>query len=193
MKRGAFIFLGLIMLLCSACNQASEYRLRVKRELSRNVKYDTLLLNVRFGMNKREFFAHCWELNKKGFIGEGVTNATVNYTFDRYGKEFSVDFYPKFHKGKVNELPVEYKYSAFAPWTPKYSIDTLLSEVLVIHKEEYGEDFMEIKSKDKGSAFTRIDGNRRITIHKNIYTNSVDVFYFDLLSDNNNTIVNDDN
>ena len=51
---------------------------------------------------------------------------------------------------------------------------------------------MEIKSKDKGSAFTRIDGNRRITIHKNIYTNSVDVFYFDLLSDNN-TIVNDDN
>ncbi len=192
MKRSDFIILGLIMLICTTCTQSSEYRLRVERELSRNVKYDTLLLNVRFGMNKREFFAHCWELNKKGFFGEGINNTTVNYTFERYGKEFSVDFYPKFHKGKINELPVEYKYSAFAPWNSKYSIDTLLSEVLVIHKEKYGEDFMEIKSKDKGSAFTRVDGNRRITIHKNIYTNSVDVFYFDLLSDNNK-IVNDGN
>lgn len=178
------VFAILIMGVYSSCKRTSKYHALVERELATNVRNDTLLMDLRFGMNKREFFAHCWELHKKGIFSEGATNTTVHYQFERFGKEYSVDFYPNFHEGKIVELPVEYKYTAFAPWNSKFSIDSLLTEVVNIQKEEYGVDFLEIRPKDKnkGTAYVRVDGNRRISIHKNIVTNAVEVRYFDLLS-----------
>lgn len=177
-----------------SCSGTNEYRSWVDKELATNVRQDTLLLDLRFGMNKREFFGHSWELHKKGIVSEGVGNTTVHYQIERFGKKYEVDFYPNFYEGKIVDLPVEYKYSAFAPWNPKFSLEPLLQEVLKMHEEKYGNDFMEIKSKDKdkGVAYVRVDGNRRISIYKNPNRNSVTVFYFDLLSTKNRNTVLDD-
>ncbi len=48
--------------------------------------------------------------------------------------------------------------------------------------EQYGEDYLEIKSKkqDNSKAYVWIDGNRRISVYKNISRNSVMALYVDL-------------
>ncbi len=173
--------------IITGCTGDSEYRSLVKRELGTNIRKDTLLMDLRFGMDKREFFGHCWELHKKGVIREGVANVTIYFSLERFGKKYDVNFYPNFYEGKIVDLPVIYSYSAFAPWNPEFSLDRLLQEVLEIHMEEYGDDFIEIRSKnnEKGVAYVRVDGNRRISIYKNINKNSVTVFYLDLLSEKN--------
>jgi hypothetical protein len=191
MRRTFILLFGLIILAHTGCTRSNEYHSLIERELATKVRNDTLLMDIRFGMKKRNFFAHCWELNKKGILAEGINNASVHFEFIRFDKEYEVDFYPIFYEGKIFELPVKYKYTAFAPWNPKYSTDTLLLEILNIHKEKYGNDFIEIRSKnqDIGTAYVRVDGNRRISIYKNIHTNSITVLYFDLLSKKKDSLI----
>ena len=167
------------------CTKASKYRSLVKRELETNIRYDTLLMDIRFGMNKREFFAHCWDLHKKGLVEEGSRNTSVKFGMERNGKSYDINFYPDFHDGKIISMPVEYSYNAFAPWNKKFSLDSLAIEVLQMLKETYGDGFLALDSndKDKGIAHVRVDGNRRISIYKDINKNHVVVYYFDLLSE----------
>ncbi len=181
MKGIVIVFLVIVL---TSCNDSGKYHKLVEQELASNIRNDTLLQDIRFGMNKREFFAHCWELNKKGVFKEGSGNATVFYEMEKNDKKFHVNFYPNFSEGKIIELPVEYTYPAFAPWNPKYSLDLLQKEIVDFYVEKYGPDYLEIKSKkaDNGVAYVWIDGNRRISIYKNISRNSVTALYFDLSS-----------
>ena len=178
------IVIVLIVSILTGCNDSSKYRKLVERELATNIRKDTLLQGIRFGMNKREFFAHCWELHKKGVFKEGVTNSTVFYEMEKNGKKYHVNFYPKFAEGKIVELPIEYTYPAFAPWNPKYSLDMLEKEIRELYKEEFGDDYLEIPSKNEenGTAYVWVDGNRRLSLYKNIMRNSVTALYFDLSS-----------
>jgi hypothetical protein len=159
----------------------------VKKELATNNRNDSLLQGIQFGMNRREFFAHCWELNKKGVLNAGAGSTTVFYEMKRENKNYYVNFYPKFSAGKIVELPVEYTYPAFAPWNPKYSLDLLKKEIFNIYKEEYGKDYLEIRSnnKENDTVYVWVNGNRRISLYKNITRNSVNVLFFDLTSKKN--------
>ena len=176
--------IGIVFLvtILAACNESSKYHKLVEQELATHISKDTLLHGIRFGMNKREFFAHCWELHKKGVFKEGVTNSTVFYEMEKNGKKYHVNFYPKFVEGKIVELPVEYTYPAFAPWNAKYSLDLLEKEIRALYKEEFGDDYLEIPSKNKenGTAYVWVNGNRRLSVYKNIMRNSVTALYFDL-------------
>ncbi len=178
------ITIGCLLIILAGCNDSDKYHKQVEQELATHVRNDTLLQGIRFGMNKREFFAHCWELHKKGVFKEGATNTTVFYEMEMNNKKYRVNFYPNFSDGKISELPVEYTYAAFAPWNSKYSLDLLQKEITDYYREEYGEGYLEIKSKkqDKGKAYVWIDGNRRISVYKNISRNSVMALYFDLTS-----------
>ncbi len=173
-----------VFIILAGCNDSDKYHKLVEQELATNVRNDTLLQGVRFGMNKREFFAHCWELHKQGVFKEGVANTTVFYEMKRNDKKYRVNFYPNFSEGKISELPVEYTYAAFAPWNSKYSLDLLQKEITDYYIEQYGEDYLEINSKkqDSGAAYVWVDGNRRISVYKNISRNSVMALYFDLSS-----------
>lgn len=179
-----FIVLIFFGVLTVTCTQGKKYQLLVKKELETNIRYDTLLKGLRFGMNKREFFAHCWDLHKKGDVKEGFDNVSVYFSMKRNGKSYNVSFYPKFQNGKIANLPIKYSYAAFAPWNRKYSLDSLAFEILQLYKENYGNDFIELDSNDKnkGVAYVRVDGNRRISIYKNINKNNVIVNYHDLLA-----------
>ncbi len=184
--KSKFTALSIVLLVTvfAGCNDSGKYHKLVEQELAKNVRNDTLLQGIRFGMNKREFFAHCWELHKKGVFKEGVANTTVFYEMEKNDKKYHVNFYPNFSEGKIIELPVEYTYAAFAPWNPKYSLDLLQKEITDDYIEQYGEDYLEIKSKKEGNgnAYVWIDGNRRISVYKNLSRNSVTALYFDLSS-----------
>lgn len=179
-----FVIFTITISLVVNCSGGRKYKLLVEKELKTNIRYDTLLKGLKFGMNKREFFAHCWDLHKKGDLKEGFDNISVYFKMERNGKKYDVNFYPNFKNGKISNMPVRYSYQAFAPWNKKYALDSLASEILRMYKEDYGNDFIKVDSnnKQKGIAYVRVDGNRRISIYKDINKNNVIVYYFDLLT-----------
>ena len=93
---------------------------------------------------------------------------------ERNKKTYYVNFYPKFIEDKIVELPVEYTYPAFAPWNPKYSLDKLQKEIRDFYIEEFGDNYLEIPSRnnENGNAYVWVDGNRRLSVYKNIMRNS---------------------
>lgn len=157
----------------------SEYEKMVNRELNSGVQQDSLFLGITFGMTSKEFYAHCWELNKQRLIKQGPVNQTVEYNLEEELRQPGhMYFYPEFQEDRIHELPVTFSYDAF-PWTNQYSIDTLYEDVENLMEEWYGE-LLEVTHPEKGSVLVRVDGNRRIRVHKDIYNNKVLVTFTDL-------------
>ena len=53
-----------------------------------------------------------------------------------------------------------------APWNKAQYSDSLLPDVLNLYRKWYatGNDFIQMNSKDRGTIYVKIDGNRRITV-----------------------------
>ncbi len=161
------ILLLVSILYVSGCTPKAKYDRMLKRGLESGVRYDSLFMGFYFGMPEKEFYLHCWNLNKKGLIKQGETNTTVQYEIKKDLKyPASMDFYPKFTEGKIFEMPVRFFYQGWAPWNKKLSSDELLSDVLEWYRKDYGTDFIEVVHPVRGIAWVRVDGNRRITIFK---------------------------
>lgn len=158
----------------------SDYQRKVDSELAKNIRQDTLFIGLRFGMTPREFFAYCWELNQTGLVSESHSNTGALYKLARFGKRYDLNFYPTFIDNKIAGLPVDYSYQVFAPWNPKYSLDTLFKEVVRMQKELYGDGFLTVSDPKRGTALVRVDGNRRLSIFQNIEKNCVTVLFKDL-------------
>ena len=56
----------LIVNMLGACK--SEYQKIEDRELSSGKEANELFLGLELGMDKKEFFETCWDLNKKGVL-----------------------------------------------------------------------------------------------------------------------------
>lgn len=138
----------------------------VDRELAKDVRVDSLFMGLEFGMSPKEFFAHCWELNKKGIFRDGPGNTSVEYDFDELKHPAFVHFYPEFHDSKIFEIPVKYKYKAWAPWNKHLFSDSLMLDVLELYKQKYGDKFIKVTHPKRGTLYVKVDGNRRIIIAK---------------------------
>jgi hypothetical protein len=44
--------------------------------------YDSLFLGIYFGMDRKEFYNYCWEMNKQKKFTHGPTNQSVEYRLD---------------------------------------------------------------------------------------------------------------
>ena len=153
--------------IVSGCSPRAKYERRLKQELARGVRYDSLFLGLYFGMPEKVFYVHCWNLNKKGLVIQGEGNATVLYELKNELKyPAAIDFYPKFNNGNIYEIPVRFFYRAWAPWNKELSGDKLEIEVLHYFEKLYGTGFIEVKHSKRGIAFLKVDGNRRISIFK---------------------------
>ena len=161
-------WLLMILISCiiiSGCTSRSKYERRLNHELTSGVKYDSLFLGLYFGMQEKEFYMHCWKLNQKGLIKQGETNTTAEYKLKNELKYPAlIDFYPKFIDSKIFEMPVSFKYEGWAPWNKKLSSASLQKELLKWYKKVYGHGFIKVKHPTHGTAYVKIDGNRRITI-----------------------------
>jgi len=167
-----------------ACNSENKkYDQLVKDELSRGVRKDTLFQGIKLGMTSKEFYAHCWEMNKKGIFFAGLGNTTVVYKLTKELKyPASMSFYPDFRQGRVYKMRVTFMYDAFAPWNKQMYADSLQLDVLHMLKKWYKDkDFITITDDTKGAIFVQVNGNRRIIIGK--YDDAhVKVDYTDLLA-----------
>ncbi len=164
----------------AACQ--SKYHQMVETEMSKGVVNDSLFLGIKFGMSSKEFFAHCWELNKQGLIQQGTQNTTVLYQVDDLEHEATMEFYPDFYEDKIYEMPAVFAYKAWAPWNKHLSADSLQQDVLHLFEKQYGKGFISIKHPKRGVAYVKVDGNRRISIFKEDDVH-VKVLFTDLLAD----------
>ena len=170
------------ILLVNGCTPKTKYDRMLKQELASGIRHDSLFMGLYLGMPVKEFYTRCWQLNMKGLIRQGTRNMTVAYQIkDELKYPASVDFYPEFTDGKISEMPVRYIYNGWAPWNKKLSADSLQVQVLKWCEKQYGDNFIEVKHPDKGIAFVKINGNRRISIFKE-NDMSVWVVYTDLLA-----------
>lgn len=169
------------ILLVNGCTPKTKYDKMLKQEMARGIRHDSLFMGLYLGMEAKEFYTHCWELNMKGLIRQGTRNMTVAYQMkDELKYPATVDFYPEFIDGKISEMPVRYVYNGWTPWNKKLSADSLQVQVLKWCEKRYGENFIEVKHPKRGIAFVKVNGNRRISIFKENEM-SVWVVYTDLL------------
>lgn len=149
-------------------------------------------MGIYLGMPEKEFYIKCWNLNKKGLIKQSETNTKVEYLIKkelRYPAK--MDFYPLFREGKISEMPVKFVYEGWAPWNNKLSADKLEADILNWYENTYGKGFMKVEHPQRGIAYVKIDGNRRITIFKQNDTYVWAVFTDMLVSKSWNVPVND--
>lgn len=180
-------FLLLLIVLYTACSQNNglkEYNQLVKSELAGNKRVDSIFFGIHFGMTGKEFFAYCWEMNKKGLFTDGKSNTAVLYRLDHNELKYSasMNFYPEIEQGKINKMRVSFQYDAWAPWNKHLFSDSLLPDVLHLYNRWYvgGNPFIKIGKKEN-PIYIKVDGNRRITIRKQ-EDMEVIVEYTDLLT-----------
>jgi len=154
-------------LIIYGCSPRAKYEHRLKHELASGVRYDSLFMGIYLGMPKKDFYMHCWMLNREGLIKQGSNNMTVEYELkDELGSPATMDFYPEFVHDKIVEMPVRFVYDGWAPWNKKLSSDQLEEDIKNWYEKVYGDGFIAVKHPERGMAYVRIDGNRRITLFK---------------------------
>jgi len=169
MKRCCLYFA--MILLIAACNGGKQktYSELVKQDRAKGERKDSIFLGIYLGMSSKNFYGHCWELNKTGLISDGNNNTMVLYKSDLGFKHAaSMNFYPDFYNDKIAKMRVQYQYDGWAPWNKHLFADSLLPEVVNLYKKWYpdGNEFISITDSIKGTIYVKVDGNRRITIGK---------------------------
>lgn len=167
------------VLVLSACMQ-SEYERMVRRELASGIRQDSIFLGVYLGMSSKAFYAQCWELNKRGIIKEGSGNTSVEYKLTEMDKPARLNFYPKFYEDKIWQMDAFVSYNAWSPWNKAYERDSLEPEVLKLLEKWYGSGFITVTHPEKGRAFVKVTGNRRVSILPGIETDKVRIEITDL-------------
>ena len=168
MKRMTWIVpVVMTALLIVGCSPGSRYEYRLKKELASGVRYDSLFMGIHFGMTDKDFYTLCWELNREGIIKQSNSNTSVEYhPGEKLKHPATLQFYPKFVEGKIVELPIKFFYGGWAPWNKELSSGQLVEDIRRWYEDEYGKGFISISHPVRGKAFTKIDGNRRITIYQ---------------------------
>ena len=117
------VFYSIILVLALAgcenfsASPAGEYSALVKKELSKGIRNDSLFFGIYLGMTSKDFFAHCWELNKKGVFTDGLNNTAVMYKMpDDLKYPAAMNFYPDFIDGKIFKMKTLFEYTEWAPW-----------------------------------------------------------------------------
>ena len=153
-------------LLAGGCTPAEKYERQLKRGLASGTRYDSLFMGLYFGMNEDEFFDVCWDLNREGLVRQAMDNRSVEYRMkDELKFPATMNFYPVFADDKIWQMKVSFIYDGWAPWNQEQSASNLALDVKRWYEKTYGNGFITVTHPFRGEAYTKIDGNRRITIY----------------------------
>lgn len=162
-----FVSFFIAVLLLASCE--SDYTRLVKRELSKEVREDSLLLGIKFGHTREEFYGRCFDLNKKRIVVQGVGFSVMYIIKDSLSAERSPDinmmFYPRFDSANIIKgMDIELFYPGWAAGSHELGSDTLRNRLVKIFRTWYkGNDFMNV-TIDKEDVLVKVDVNRRIII-----------------------------
>jgi hypothetical protein len=145
----------------------SDYTRTVKEELAKGVRQDSLLLGVKFGDDREDFYGRCYDLNRAKIIDQGVgfsakyiINDSMTQTPPR---DIALLFYPKFDSSNIiNGLDMEFRYPGWNSGIRNTQSDSLMTHVQKILLKWYkGNDFVIAKIDGKDTP-VKVDGNRRM-------------------------------
>jgi len=157
----------MVLVLLGGCSPKSRYEYRLKKELASGIRFDSIFMGMYFGMSDKDFYTLCWELNREGTIRQSHSNTSVEYhPGSKLRHPATMEFYPKFVDAKIVEMPVKFSYDGWAPWNKELSSSALTEDIKNWYEKEYGPGFIKVTHPVRGKAFTKIDGNRRITIYQ---------------------------
>jgi hypothetical protein len=160
MKLNVIPFVGLIIILSLMSCDGDKTGNRKSGE-----NYDSLFLGIHLGMNRKDFYDHCAELNKQKVFTHGPTNTSVQFMLvNELEQPVMMRFYPDFYKDKIVDMPVTFSYEAWAPWNKQYHSELLLPQMLSVFKRWYGEDFKVMEHPTQGTIYYKMDGKRRINL-----------------------------
>jgi len=179
-----FFFIAAFVFIISCNNDMQEYQSLMQKEVTSGKHADSLFFGIYLGMTSKQFFTHCWELNKQGIFTDGNNNTAVLYKLNKNELKYdaSMNFYPEFKNNKIYKMWATFQYDGWAPWNKHMYSDSLLPDVLKLYKTWYstGNPFIEMRDKERGTIYIKVDGNRRIIIGR--YDDMiVKVDYTDLL------------
>jgi hypothetical protein len=175
MKTAGSVFMILLLFFLIGCSEDSDmdrYHKLIKKELAGNKKVDSIFFGTYFGMTQKNFFMHCWEMNKKGILtdgNDGTGKMTVLYKLDKELKyPASMNFYPDFNDSTIWRMRALFHYDGWGPWNKHMAADSLLPDVVSLYKRWYseGNPFITVNDKTKGTLYIKVDGNRKIVIGK---------------------------
>jgi hypothetical protein len=158
------------MTTLTACrdNGISVYESLVKQERKKNIKINDIFFGISLGMEAKDFYKHCWDLNRKGLFTDGIGNTSVNYKLVKNELKYPADmnFYPEFKNEKISSMGVLFQYAGWGPWTRELDADKLLPDVLKLYNKWYprGNPFVTITDPERGIIYVKVDGNRRIIL-----------------------------
>ena len=145
----------------------SDYERLLDAGLSSGVRQDSIFLGITFGMSRKDFYSHCWEMNRDSIIRQGKDNTAVLYVIDKGMRDVvDMNFYPNFTaEGRIYEMPVTFEYRGWAPWNKELQSDSLLVEVIGLLEQWHGSKFLRLERAGRGIVHVAVDGNRRILVH----------------------------
>jgi hypothetical protein len=158
------------VLMLTGCSESGidAYNSLLEKERAGNKRINDIFMGISLGMTNKDFYMHCWDMNKKGLFFDGSGNTAVKYKLKN--KELKHDaemnFYPEFTHGKIAGMWVKFQYEGWVPWNKKLDSDDLLEDVLQLYRKWYaeGNPFITINDKERGTIYIKVDGNRRIII-----------------------------
>ncbi|MBS1603711.1 MAG: hypothetical protein JST42_13655 [Bacteroidetes bacterium] len=190
MIRSIYLRSSLITLavLFSACRDgARSYSSLVKKELASGRTANQLIMDVHFGMTRRQFYDYCWGMHNKGIFEDGANSTAVLYPLRGPGQlkqPASMNFYPVFRNDTIYKMWAQFEYDAWAPWNRSLFADSLMLDVVNLYTKWYpGNNFIKLTDPKRGTIFVKVDGNRRIVVGRKDDAH-VNVDYTDLLADN---------
>src|SRR5689334_23552422 len=147
------LFNSLLILLLTglfACQESDmqRYTKLVRKERDSGKVVNDIYFGISLGMPSKDFYMHCWDMNKKGMFKDGPGNTCVLYNLDKgeLKRTGFMTFYPEFKDGTIYSLWTKFEYSGWMPSNKQLSSDSLLPDVIRLYEKWYpdGNPFLKI-------------------------------------------------
>ena len=176
MRLNKIIFCLLVLTPFLACEIESEYSKLLKKELKSGKSFNDLVLGLKIGQTKDDFYEICADLNKKKLITSGARNLYPEYILYpkdsvENGKKIRMSFMGIFDNNRIMKgMDIRFNYYSWIAWREEYNSDNLINEIKDTLQLWYpGNNFIEIDLKldsKNNLAYVKVDGNRQITMYK---------------------------
>lgn len=184
MKHYIFSLLVLILFVNTySCKDQSEYEQLIQKELSSDVRIDSLFMGYHFGMSKDKFYDHSWKLNRKKLITNG-TGASILKEVDYLNHPAKMYFYPGFFEDKIHQMRMVYSYSGWAPWNKNLNAENLKKDIIKHFEKHWNAEFLQLNDRTGNKHTVSIKGNREIEITE-LDNGAVEVLIRDLRVEKN--------
>lgn len=161
--------LFILAVLVSGCLQ-SDYTKLVKSELAKGIREDSLLLGIRLGNTREEFYGKCFDLNKKHLASQGeglsIQYLFTDSLFHKKPNLIRLLFVPSFDdKESLTNMDLKFSYPGWSPWHRHLQSDSLETKIVKLLMHWYGgNEFLSVKI-DSTQVPVKLDGNRRILVY----------------------------